>query len=213
MSRHPSLELTPAMIDAVLPQTQCGLCTYAGCLPYAEALVAETAPINLCPPGGVAGLQAIAKLVGADPAPFMAEMAKTAKPPLIAVIREAECIGCTKCIQACPVDAIAGASKAMHTIISQECTGCELCIAPCPVDCIDLLPAPVLPAGQRLTKANLARERYQSRENRLRNAKLSRLATSPKVASSQRMEEKKAFIQAAIARSRLKKRENNPSNA
>src|SRR5438445_11653691 len=116
---------TAQQIDAILPQTQCGLCSYKGCMPYAEALANDEALINLCPPGGIDGLFAIADLLDKDATPFIAEMEKTAKPRSIAIIREAECIGCTKCIQACPVDAILGAAKQMHTIISSECMGCK----------------------------------------------------------------------------------------
>ncbi|HEX2549672.1 MAG TPA: RnfABCDGE type electron transport complex subunit B, partial [Gammaproteobacteria bacterium] len=125
-------------IDALLPQTQCGLCGFKGCMPYAKALVENNAPINLCPPGGVQGLIALAEKLQLDPTPYIAEMQQKARPQLRAFIREAECIGCTKCIKACPVDAIIGSSKSMHTVILEDCTGCELCVAPCPVDCIEM---------------------------------------------------------------------------
>src|SRR3982750_1664194 len=141
----PKPSISAEHIDAILPQTQCGLCTFNGCMPYAKALADHQAEINLCPPGGINGLLALAKLLEKDPTPFIAEMTLKTKPPSRAVIREAECIGCTKCIQACPVDAILGASKLMHTIIPALCTGCELCLPPCPVDCIALVataPAP-----------------------------------------------------------------------
>src|SRR5205809_404568 len=114
-------------IDHVLPQTQCGLCGYKGCMPYAEALSRDEADINLCPPGGVKGLLTLAELLNKNPEPFLEQMQATAKPLLRAVIREAECIGCAKCIKACPVDAILGSGKLMHTVITDECTGCELC--------------------------------------------------------------------------------------
>ena len=127
-------------IDALLPQTQCGKCTYAGCRPYAEAIAAGTADINQCPPGGEAGIRALARLLGRDPIALNPEHG-VEQPPLVALIDESLCIGCTKCIQACPVDAIVGAAKLMHTVIEDHCTGCELCIPPCPVDCIDLVPA------------------------------------------------------------------------
>jgi electron transport complex protein RnfB len=123
-------------IDALLPQTQCGQCGYPGCRPYAEAINQGDA-INKCPPGGDATIQALADLLGRDPAPLDGEATDE---DTVAYIREAECIGCTKCIQACPVDAIVGAAKQMHTVIEDECTGCDLCVAPCPVDCIDMLP-------------------------------------------------------------------------
>lgn len=128
-------------IDAILPQTQCGQCNYPGCRPYAEAIAAGEADINQCPPGGDAGVQALADLLGREPKP-LDESHGEAGPPVVALIREPECIGCTLCIQACPVDAILGANKRMHTVIAAECTGCELCIEPCPVDCIDLVPRP-----------------------------------------------------------------------
>jgi len=126
-------------IDAVLPQTQCGQCGYAGCKPYAEAIAAGEAEINLCPPGGPNGVAALADLLGRDPPPLNADDGLE-KPKLVAVIDEQSCIGCTLCIQACPVDAILGAAKHMHTVIARECTGCELCLAPCPVDCIHMTP-------------------------------------------------------------------------
>jgi len=125
-------------IDNLLPQTQCGQCSYPGCRPYAEA-IANGDEINKCPPGGESTIHALAELLGRD---FVAldEEHGEEKGKRVALIREAECIGCTKCIQACPVDAILGAAKQMHTVIADECTGCDLCIEPCPVDCIDMVP-------------------------------------------------------------------------
>ena len=123
-------------IDALLPQTQCGQCSYPGCRPYAEAIATGEADINRCPPGGEATVLALADLLGRDPKPLEAEE----KPKAVAVIDEQTCIGCTLCIQACPVDAILGAAKQMHTVIAAECTGCELCLPPCPVDCIRMEP-------------------------------------------------------------------------
>jgi Na+-translocating ferredoxin:NAD+ oxidoreductase subunit B len=125
-------------IDRLLPQTQCGQCGHPGCKPYAEAIAAGEA-INLCPPGGETTIQALADLLGREPLPLDAEAGVTSEKK-VAYIREDECIGCTKCIQACPVDAILGAPKLMHTVIISECTGCDLCVEPCPVDCIDMLP-------------------------------------------------------------------------
>ena len=125
-------------IDSVLPQTQCGQCGYAGCRPYAEAIAAGEAEINLCPPGGQNGIAALAELLGRDPKSLDLPSGLE-KPKMAAVIDEQRCIGCTLCIQACPVDAIIGAAKHMHTVIRQECTGCELCLAPCPVDCIQMV--------------------------------------------------------------------------
>jgi len=124
-------------IDAVLPQTQCGQCGYPGCRPYAEAVARDEAKINKCVPGGEAVVLTLADLLGKDPVPL--ESGED-KPKALAVIDEEECIGCTLCIQACPVDAILGAAKQMHTVIASECTGCALCVAPCPVECIHMIP-------------------------------------------------------------------------
>jgi electron transport complex protein RnfB len=126
-------------VDAILPQTQCGQCSYAGCRPYAEAIASGEADINRCPPGGETTMLALADLLGRDPMPLEDEEA-AAKPKAIARIIEKDCIGCTLCIQACPVDAILGAAKQMHSVIDDECTGCELCIPPCPVECIVMEP-------------------------------------------------------------------------
>lgn len=123
-------------IESILPQTQCSQCGYPGCRPYAEA-IAEGDAINKCPPGGESGVIALADLLGVEVIPLEDNGAKTEK--TIVIIREDECIGCTKCIQACPVDAIIGAPKQMHTVIADLCTGCDLCIPPCPVDCIDIV--------------------------------------------------------------------------
>lgn len=124
-------------IDAILPQTQCGQCGFPGCKPYATAIANNAADINQCPPGGEEGIRKLADLLGREFKPLNAEHG-IEKPKAIAVIDENICIGCTLCIQACPVDAISGAAKQMHTVISALCTGCELCIAPCPVDCISM---------------------------------------------------------------------------
>lgn len=125
-------------IEAILPQTQCGQCGYPGCRPYAEAIAAGDA-INKCPPGGAAGIGALASLLDVEPLPLNAEHGEESA-PAVAFIIEDECIGCAKCIQACPVDAIVGAARQMHTVIAAECTGCDLCVAPCPVDCIEMRP-------------------------------------------------------------------------
>ena len=127
-------------IDAILPQTQCGQCGYAGCRPYAEAIAAGEADINQCPPGGQATIDALAELLGVDPKPLNPEHGEEAEEPMVAWIDEQLCIGCTLCIQACPVDAILGAAKQMHTVIVEECTGCKLGIPPCPVECIHMVP-------------------------------------------------------------------------
>ncbi len=129
-------------INELLPQTQCGQCGHPGCKPYAEAIANQTDPINRCPPGGETTIKALADLLDVEALPLDAE-AGVDSVRKIAYIREDECIGCTKCIQACPVDAILGAAKQMHTVIIPECTGCDLCVEPCPVDCIDMLPVPV----------------------------------------------------------------------
>ncbi|MBY5920085.1 electron transport complex subunit RsxB [Ferrimonas balearica] len=129
-------------IEQALPQTQCGQCGFPGCRPYAEAIAKGEAPINRCPPGGEATVQKLADMLGVDPEPLDADADSR---PKVAYIREAECIGCTKCIQACPVDAIVGTGKQMHTVIADLCTGCDLCVEPCPVDCIDMLPIAVTP--------------------------------------------------------------------
>lgn len=125
-------------INDLLPQTQCGQCGFPGCRPYAEAITNGEA-INKCPPGGEAGIQALADLLDIEVIPLDEEHGEE-KVKAVAFIREDECIGCTKCIQACPVDAILGAAKQMHTVIVSECTGCDLCLEPCPVDCIDMIP-------------------------------------------------------------------------
>lgn len=125
-------------IDEILPQTQCGQCGYPGCRPYAEA-IANGDDVNKCPPGGEATVQKLADLMGVEAKPLAGgEAAEPVKK--VAYIREDECIGCTKCIQACPVDAILGATRQMHTVLIDHCTGCDLCVEPCPVDCIDMVP-------------------------------------------------------------------------
>ena len=128
-------------VNELLPQTQCGQCGFPGCRPYAEAIAGGEA-INRCPPGGQSTINALADLLDVEPEPLDAENG-VEKPPMVAFVREEECIGCTKCLQACPVDAILGAAKQMHTIISDECTGCDLCVEPCPVDCIEMRPIEV----------------------------------------------------------------------
>jgi len=130
-------------IDSMLPQLQCGKCTFAGCHPYAEALANEEAEINQCPPGGEATMLALADLLDRDPLPMEGGGEETVeKPKSTAFIDEENCIGCTACIKACPVDAILGSNKLMHTVIAQECTGCELCVPSCPTECIVMNPIP-----------------------------------------------------------------------
>jgi electron transport complex protein RnfB len=174
-------------IDALLPQTQCGKCGHPGCKPYAEG-IASGEPINKCPPGGSETIAALAELLKVPVLEL--DVSRGSAPAQIAYIREAECIGCTKCIQACPVDAIVGAAKLMHTVIIDECTGCDLCVAPCPVDCIEMRPLPlatVLPIvgglafsleeqRARAAKRNHARQRFEQRNARLRREEEQKLA-------------------------------------
>ncbi len=172
-------------IDAILPQTQCGQCGYSGCRPYAEAIAAGRADINRCPPGGEDGIREIAELAGVEFKPFEADVAL--KPRSVAFIEESLCIGCTLCIQACPVDAIAGASRVMHTIIAALCTGCELCVAPCPVDCIAMLPLlpQTLTREQKRATAAAAGKRYRFRMERIerdKREKTEKLALKEKIA-------------------------------
>ncbi|HQQ64092.1 MAG TPA: electron transport complex subunit RsxB [Pseudomonadales bacterium] len=155
-------------IDAILPQTQCTKCGYQGCRPYAEA-IANGDAINKCPPGGQDGINKLASLLQQPAIPLDTTHGEAPQQLLVAYIREAECIGCTKCIQACPVDAILGAAKLMHTVISDICTGCDLCVAPCPVDCIDMIPAQEQqPSPEQIQiKAGLSRQRFNTRNKRL----------------------------------------------
>ncbi len=161
------------LIDAILPQTQCTKCGYEGCKPYAEAIAVGDA-INKCPPGGQKGIAQLAALLNKPVIPLDTTHGEEPTENRVAFIREAECIGCTKCIQACPVDAILGAAKLMHTVISDICTGCDLCVAPCPVDCIDMVlaPAVIYPdepskiAAEKI-KADLSRRRFRKRNARL----------------------------------------------
>lgn len=193
-------------IDARLPQTQCGLCGYAGCRPYAEAMAAGAATINHCPPGGVQTLQALGALLNIDPQPYEAQLRKETRPPALAMIREAECIGCTKCIQACPVDAIVGAAKFMHSVLPQECTGCGLCVEPCPVDCIDMVTLP-----EANYDPDVARRRYDTKQIRLltkEHEKSQHYRTKRRLAAANDNQEdiaaKKAYILAALARTKHK---------
>jgi Na+-translocating ferredoxin:NAD+ oxidoreductase subunit B len=158
------LAVTAEQIDDLLPQTQCGQCSFKGCRPYAEAIAAGVADINQCPPGGEEGIAALAKLLGVATKPLNPQFGQY-KPKSVAFIIEQDCIGCVKCIAACPVDAIVGAAKFMHTVISDECTGCELCIAPCPMDCIIMQPVTV-EASQKHARAQHAKQRYHARNQR-----------------------------------------------
>jgi len=161
-------------IDALLPQTQCEQCGYHGCRPYAEAIARGEAQINQCPPGGAAGIAKLADFLGRAPIPLNPEHG-VEKPRTLARIIEADCIGCTKCIQACPVDAIVGSAKLMHTVISDDCTGCELCVPACPVDCIALEPMPLMQAEDP-SHADAARVHFQRREARLQRERAQREA-------------------------------------
>lgn len=143
-------------INGLLPQTQCGRCTFAGCRPYATAIASGEADINQCPPGGDRTAAALAKLLGREPRPVDPRFGVVPSRPVVAWIDESACIGCVKCIQACPVDAIVGASRHMHTVIAAQCTGCELCIPPCPVDCIVMVPAAPGMIGTRSSSARLS---------------------------------------------------------
>ena len=133
----PSLPLVERL-DRLLPQTQCGQCGYDGCRPYAEAMARGEAGVDHCPPGGDEGARALARVLEVPALRFDRSRGEH-KPAQVARVIEADCIGCTKCIQACPVDAIVGGAKYMHAVIADLCTGCELCIPPCPVDCIELV--------------------------------------------------------------------------
>lgn len=178
------------LLDATLPQTQCGLCGHpAGCLPYATAM-AEGASADGCVPGGQPVANRLAEILGRQPLP-----AKPSQWPIVAdgrpqrikaVIREDECIGCTKCISACPVDAIMGSGKLMHSILTDLCTGCELCIPPCPVDCIDLIadPAPLPSEAERIAEQNDLRARYQAHVLREQQRILTKKARKPVVSAS-----------------------------
>lgn len=175
-----------AMLDAQLPQTQCGLCGHVdGCLPYATAMVEQQEPANLCVPGGQPVADQLAQLLGRPAlavAPSDWPLAHDGRPQrMLAIIREDECIGCTKCLVACPVDAIIGSGKLMHSVISSDCTGCELCIPPCPVDCIDLVANPVVPSeSQQRQQQDLWRVRYQQHLRRQQLTTLTHPILSPK---------------------------------
>ena len=190
----PSLPDTVDRIDAMLPQTQCTRCGYAGCRPYAEAIAADAANINRCPPGGDATVASLARLLGRD-APALDRTRGAPGPLLVACIDEAACIGCTLCIQACPVDAIVGAPKRMHGVLAALCSGCELCVAPCPVDCIDMVPAN---RPWTASDAAEARDRHAARQRRLG-------AAPPSAARPPDPRERAADIAAARARARARR--------
>lgn len=208
-------------IEDLLPQTQCTKCGFAGCRPYAEAIAGGAAEINQCPPGGAQGIARLAGLLGRPVIPLNpANGVERARP--VALIDENWCIGCTLCTQACPVDAILGAAKQMHTIINELCTGCDLCVAPCPVDCISMVPL-ADSAMQHKTgwdawsaeQANAARARHVARNSRLEREKQeneARLAAKAREkltavqqdtsSDAAEIARKKAIIEAALARAR-----------
>jgi electron transport complex protein RnfB len=196
-------------IDALLPQTQCTKCGYPSCRLYATALAGGEADINQCPPGGEAGIRELAALLGRDVKPLNpANGVERAR--RVAVIDEARCIGCALCIRACPVDAIVGAAKLMHTVVSELCSGCDLCVPPCPVDCIDMVPATGDDALWDSARADAARRRFERRAARLerereeRAARMARRAL--KLKSDPGEEKKRAIIQAAIDRARARRK-------
>ena len=195
-------------IDALLPQTQCTKCGYPACRPYAEAMAKGEAGINQCPPGGDAGIRKLAALLGREYKPLNPANG-IEKARYVALIDEPRCIGCTLCIQACPVDAIVGAQKQMHTVLIDLCTGCDLCIPSCPVDCIEMLPATGADAIWDQRRADAARERFELRSARIererneRSERLVRRALREK--SDPEAEKKRAIIQAAIERARARR--------
>jgi len=203
-------------IDALLPQTQCTKCGYPACKPYAAAIAAGEADINQCPPGGDRGIRRLAALLGRDYKPLDPRNG-VERPRHVAVIDEPRCIGCTLCIQACPVDAIIGAPKLMHTVVTELCSGCDLCVAPCPVDCIAMVPATEADAIWDPARADAARERFERREARLerkRRERIERLARRALRAgqSDPQGDRKRAAIQAAIERARAKRAAVAPRN-
>jgi electron transport complex protein RnfB len=221
-------DLLVERIDAILPQTQCRKCGFSGCKPYALAIAKGEADINQCPPGGDESIQMLAQLLGVEAKPLNPEYG-TFKAKAAAFIDESRCIGCMLCIHTCPVDAILGAAKYMHTVIAAECTGCELCMAPCPVDCISMQPALSGDQGsaeRNKQAADVARERYEFRLYRIEREKAERAETllanqqaskahsalaagsasgTPRSEVDAAAKAKQAVIQAAIARVKAKK--------
>jgi electron transport complex protein RnfB len=184
-------------IDRLLPQTQCTRCGYPACRPYAEAIAAGEADINRCPPGGDALIRTLAALTGRAYRP-LDPICGEERPRRVALVDEPRCIGCTLCIQACPVDAIVGAPKRMHTVVAELCTGCELCVPPCPVDCISMVTAPDAARPWDGGRAAAARERYLRRERRL--------ASRPPLALARPdADARRASIEAALARARARR--------
>lgn len=202
-------------IDAVLPQTQCTRCGFDGCRPYAEAIAAAEAGIDRCPPGGEAGVVRLAALTGLPVVPLDASRGVPGA-LRVAWIDASVCIGCTKCLQACPVDAIVGANRRMHTVVADACTGCDLCLAPCPVDCIEMRPALDADGRPRAwtdADAALARERTLRRRSRLARVRaanderlarkaLGKLETMAAQPDDDQTRRKRAIVEAALARAR-----------
>jgi electron transport complex protein RnfB len=197
-------------VDALLPQTQCTKCGYPACRPYAEAIARGEAEINQCPPGGDAVIRGLAALLGREARPLNPRNGME-QPRRVALIDEARCIGCTLCIQACPVDAIVGAAKLMHTVVTELCSGCDLCVAPCPVDCIAMVPATGEDAVWDAARAHAARERFErrrSRQERERRERAARLAARAlRAKEDPDAEKKRVMIQAAIERARARRRQ------
>ena len=195
-------------IDALLPQTQCTKCGYPSCRRYAGAIAAGEADINQCPPGGETGIRKLAALLGRETKPLNPANG-VERPRRVAFVDEARCIGCTLCIQACPVDAIVGAAGLMHTVVTELCSGCDLCVPPCPVDCIAMVPATSEDASWGQERAEAARERFERREERLEREKQARAARLAARALRARedpaAEKKRAIIAAAIERARARR--------
>lgn len=193
-------------IDAILPQTQCTKCGYPACRRYAEAITREEADINQCPPGGAAGIIKLADLLQRTPKPLNPANG-VEKPRHVAVIDEALCIGCTLCIQACPVDAIVGGPKFMHTVLTELCSGCNLCVAPCPVDCITMVPATGDDRLWDTGRADAARQRFMQRTARLLAEKEAHARSLAEKRHSVAPDDdrKRALIQAAVERARLQR--------
>ncbi|MGN6738587.1 RnfABCDGE type electron transport complex subunit B [Dyella sp.] len=202
-----SIDTLATRIDAILPQTQCEQCGFHGCRPYAEAIARGEAPINRCPPGGAAGIAKLAALLDRPVLPLDPAHG-VEKPRTLARIVEAECIGCTKCIQVCPVDAIVGAAKLMHTVLIDDCTGCELCVPACPVDCIVLEPMPLAWAEDPV-RVEAARAHFRRREARLAHE---RAAHEAELAARKAAVDAAATpsnpVLAALARAKAKKQGN-----
>ena len=204
-------QILSTRIDALLPQTQCTRCGYPACLDYARAIAEGAAEINQCPPGGQAGIDALAHLLGRTTKPLN-PVNGIEKPREVAVIDEDACIGCTKCIAACPVDAIVGAAKLMHTVITDECSGCELCIAPCPVDCIAMVEAGASrPSARRENRPNAPSDlapRYRARYA-AHNARIAREESERAAALNERKRDLETAsansVAAAVARAKARK--------